>query len=49
MIGVVVETMLPGRAYRCNETFHPYTVNGLEVEVQVVFRLRILTPFGVQL
>jgi phenylalanyl-tRNA synthetase alpha chain len=34
MIAVVVETMLPGRAYRCNETFHPYTVNGLEVEVQ---------------
>jgi phenylalanyl-tRNA synthetase alpha chain len=34
MIAVVVETMLPGRAYRCNETFHPYTMNGLEVEVQ---------------
>jgi phenylalanyl-tRNA synthetase alpha chain len=35
MIGVVVETMLPDRAYRCNETIHPYTMNGLEVEVQV--------------
>jgi phenylalanyl-tRNA synthetase alpha chain len=35
MISVIVETMLPGQAYRCNETFHPYTVNGLEVEVQV--------------
>jgi phenylalanyl-tRNA synthetase alpha chain len=35
MIAAVVETMLPGRAYRCNESFHPYTVNGLEVEVQV--------------
>jgi phenylalanyl-tRNA synthetase alpha chain len=35
MIAAVVDTMLPGRAYRCNETFHPYTVNGLEVEVQV--------------
>src|SRR5262249_16649240 len=34
MIAVVVKTMLPGRAYRCNETFHPYTINGLEVEVQ---------------
>lgn len=34
MIAAVVETMLPGRAWRCNETFHPYTVNGLEVEVQ---------------
>ena len=27
--------MLPGRAYRCNETIHPYTMNGLEVEVQL--------------
>ena len=35
MIAVVVETMLPGRAYRCNETIHPYTMNGLEVEVQL--------------
>ena len=35
MIAVVVETVLPGRAYRCNETIHPYTMNGLEVEVQV--------------
>jgi phenylalanyl-tRNA synthetase alpha chain len=35
MITTVVDTMLPGQPYRCNETFHPYTVNGLEVEVQV--------------
>ena len=35
MIAVVVETMLPSRAYRCNETIHPYTMNGLEVEVQI--------------
>jgi phenylalanyl-tRNA synthetase alpha chain len=35
MIAVVVETILPGHAYRCNETIHPYTMNGLEVEVQV--------------
>jgi phenylalanyl-tRNA synthetase alpha chain len=35
MIAVVVETMLPGCAYRCNETIHPYTVNGLEVEVRL--------------
>jgi phenylalanyl-tRNA synthetase alpha chain len=34
MIAVVVETALPGHAYRCNETIHPYTMNGLEVEVQ---------------
>jgi len=30
-----IETMLPGRAYRCNESVHPYTMNGLEVEVQL--------------
>lgn len=35
MIAVVVEAMLPGRRYRCNKTIHPYTMNGLEVEVQV--------------
>src|SRR6185437_12424807 len=35
MIAVVAATVLPGRAYRCNETIHPYTMNGLEVEVQV--------------
>jgi phenylalanyl-tRNA synthetase alpha chain len=35
MIAAVVEAMLPGQPYRCNETFHPYTVNGLEVEVRV--------------
>jgi phenylalanyl-tRNA synthetase alpha chain len=35
MIAQVVETMLPGRPYRCNETIHPYTMNGLEVEVQL--------------
>src|SRR6516162_10223995 len=35
MIAAVVETMLPGQAYRCNETIHPYTLNGLEVEVRL--------------
>jgi phenylalanyl-tRNA synthetase alpha chain len=35
MVAVVVETMLPGHSYRCNETIHPYTMNGLEVEVQI--------------
>jgi phenylalanyl-tRNA synthetase alpha chain len=34
MIAVIVETILPGRAYRSKETYHPYTMNGLEVEVQ---------------
>jgi phenylalanyl-tRNA synthetase alpha chain len=32
MIAVIAQTIFPGRAYRCNETFHPYTMNGLEVE-----------------
>src|SRR5215469_2499230 len=31
----VVEAVLPGKAYRCNETIHPYTMNGLEVEVLI--------------
>lgn len=35
MIAAVVETLLPGHAYRCNETIHPYTMNGLEVEVRI--------------
>jgi len=35
MIAVVIETMLPGHAYRCNETIHPYTMNGLEIEVHL--------------
>jgi phenylalanyl-tRNA synthetase alpha chain len=35
MIELVVQTLLPGHAFRCNETWHPYTVNGLEVEVAV--------------
>jgi phenylalanyl-tRNA synthetase alpha chain len=34
MVAVIVETIMPGRAYRANETFHPYTMNGLEVEVE---------------
>ncbi len=34
MIDIVVEAVLPGCARRCNETFHPYTINGLEVEVR---------------
>lgn len=35
MIAAVLDSMLPGLPYRCNETFHPYTMNGLEVEAQV--------------
>jgi phenylalanyl-tRNA synthetase alpha chain len=34
MVAAIVGAVLPGRAWRCSETFHPYTVNGLEVEVQ---------------
>lgn len=33
MIDAVLQAILPGCEYRCNETIHPYTVNGLEVEV----------------
>ena len=33
MISVVLEAILPVCEYRTNETIHPYTVNGLEVEV----------------
>jgi len=35
MIDTVVQSVLPGHVYRCNETWHPYTVNGIEVEVAV--------------
>ncbi|MGV1816909.1 hypothetical protein ACQZ6Q_31330 [Rhizobium rhizogenes] len=35
MIEAVVQSLLPGHVYRCNETWHPYTVNGLEVEIAV--------------
>lgn len=38
MISTVIVALLPGAEYRCNETFHPYTVNGLEVEVRVAER-----------
>jgi phenylalanyl-tRNA synthetase alpha chain len=34
MIAVIMESLLPGLTYRCNETIHPYTMNGLEVEVR---------------
>lgn len=35
MIGYVVEALVPGVNYRLNETSHPYTVGGLEVEIEV--------------
>lgn len=35
MIGVLLNAILPGCEYRCNETIHPYTINGLEVEVRI--------------
>lgn len=34
MISAATAALLPGTEYRCNETFHPYTVNGIEVEVR---------------
>lgn len=33
MIDTVIQAIVPGAVYRCNETIHPYTMNGLEVEV----------------
>jgi len=33
MIDSILSTLLPGMTYRVNETTHPYTINGLEVEV----------------
>lgn len=35
MIRWIVRDLMPGCEYRCNETTHPYTVGGLEVEVLV--------------
>lgn len=35
LIETVVEIIAPGAKYRANEVTHPYTVNGLEVEVLV--------------
>ena len=33
MIRTVVDAALPGAAYRCNPTSHPYTTGGIELEV----------------
>jgi len=35
LIETVVEVVAPGAKYRANEVTHPYTVNGLEVEILV--------------
>src|SRR5262249_33700174 len=35
MIGLVVDAVLPGARHRMIPAVHPYTVDGLEVEVQV--------------
>jgi phenylalanyl-tRNA synthetase alpha chain len=34
-IKTIIHTILPGVSYRLNETSHPYTYNGLEIEVLV--------------
>ena len=34
MIATVVDALLPGAEYRCNTVAHPYTVDGLEIEVR---------------
>lgn len=35
LIEVILNSVVPGYAYRMNEVKHPYTINGLEVEVLV--------------
>ena len=35
MIDIVVHAALPGSNYRCNSAIHPYTTDGLEIEVEV--------------
>lgn len=35
LIGTIVNSVLPSHEYRCNETEHPYTLRGLEVEVRI--------------
>jgi phenylalanyl-tRNA synthetase alpha chain len=35
LIELVIDATIPGTEYRANEMVHPYTVNGLEVEVLV--------------
>jgi len=35
MVEMVVHAALPGAQYRCNPATHPYTTDGLEIEVEV--------------
>ena len=35
LIETILHTIVPGYNYRANEVKHPYTINGLEVEVQI--------------
>jgi len=35
LIEAVIEATIPGAVYRANEVIHPYTINGLEVEVNI--------------
>jgi phenylalanyl-tRNA synthetase alpha chain len=35
LIETLIQSLIPGTRYRANETIHPYTVNGLEVEILV--------------
>jgi len=35
LIEILIQSLLPGTQYRANETTHPYTINGLEVEILV--------------
>lgn len=35
LIESVIEATIPGSVYRANEVSHPYTINGLEIEIKV--------------
>ncbi len=35
LIDYMISNLLPNVEYRCNETIHPYTINGLEVEILI--------------
>lgn len=35
LIETVIESVIPGAKYRANEVIHPYTINGLEVEILI--------------
>lgn len=35
LVETIINIMIPGYEYRANEVIHPYTINGLEIEIKV--------------